>query len=211
MFKKNSFLDSKKYKSHDFYMGKNKQYYLRKAITPLKQKQYFDYNYMTTKESFNYKKNNKYSYIKSRYREETSKVVQSSRKLCLTPDPHIKKKKNLDKKDKKIMNSKDENIKNKENINKTNIRNINRIKREENNQKRTIISNIDLDEEQITFVLEEKRKDDKEMEENVYLNKEIENEEDDNFNLEDKGSNNSNSDYNINSDVNENSNESNKQ
>ena len=161
LFNNKAFIDSKKYKSHDFYVGKNRQYYLRKAITPLKQKQYCINNFMSTKESFNYKKNNKYSYIKSRYREETTKISRTSRKLYLTPEPHIKKKKKSMKikNEKKNINSKDEdeNMKRKENINKVNIRNINKIKREENSKKRTIISSIDLDEEQITFVLEEKR------------------------------------------------------
>ena len=200
IFKKNTFIDSNKYKSHDFYVVRNRQDYLRKAITPLKQKQYCSNNYMTAKESFYYKKNNKYSYIKSRYREEANKISRNTRKLYLTPEPYIKKKKKSMKIkiEKKIINAKDgdENIKNKENINKLNIRDINRIKREEDNKKRTIISNIDLDEEQITFVLEEKRREDKEMEENALLN--IEN-DDDNFNLGDKGSNiNSYSDSNIN-------------
>ena len=200
IFKKNTFIDSNKYKSHDFYVARNRQDYLRKAITPLKQKQYCSNNYMTAKESFYYKKNNKYSYIKSRYREEANKISRNTRKLYLTPEPYIKKKKKSMKIkiEKKIINAKDgdENIKNKENINKLNIRDINRIKREEDNKKRTIISNIDLDEEQITFVLEEKRREDKEMEENALLN--IENDED-NFNLGDKGSNiNSYSDSNIN-------------
>ena len=200
IFKKNTFIDSNKYKSHDFYVARNRQDYLRKAITPLKQKQYCSNNYMTAKESFYYKKNNKYSYIKSRYREEANKISRNTRKLYLTPEPYIKKKKKSMKIkiEKKIINAKDgdENIKNKENINKLNIRDINRIKREEDNKKRTIISNIDLDEEQITFVLEEKRREDKEMEENALLN--IEN-DDDNFNLGDKGSNiNSYSDSNIN-------------
>ena len=200
IFKKNTFIDSNKYKSHDFYVARNRQDYLRKAITPLKQKQYCSNNYMTAKESFYYKKNNKYSYIKSRYREEANKISRNTRKLYLTPEPYIKKKKKSMKIKigKKIINAKDgdENIKNKENINKLNIRDINRIKREEDNKKRTIISNIDLDEEQITFVLEEKRREDKEMEENALLN--IEN-DDDNFNLGDKGSNiNSYSDSNIN-------------
>ena len=200
IFKNNTFIDSNKYKSHDFYVARNRQDYLRKAITPLKQKQYCSNNYMTAKESFYYKKNNKYSYIKSRYREEANKISRNTRKLYLTPEPYIKKKKKSMKIkiEKKIINAKDgdENIKNKENINKLNIRDINRIKREEDNKKRTIISNIDLDEEQITFVLEEKRREDKEMEENALLN--IENDED-NFNLGDKGSNiNSYSDSNIN-------------
>lgn len=214
IFKKNSFIDAKKNKSYELFMSKNRQSYLRKAITPLKQKQYCINNFMTTKEIFNYKKNNKYSYVKSRYREETAKTSRSSRKLYLTPEPHIKRKKKSMKIKigKKNINSKDEeeNMKNKENINKTNIRNINKIKREENNKKRTIISSIDLDEEEITFVLEEKRKEDKEMEENVYLNNEN---DDDNFNFEDKGSNiNNNSDDNINnSSCSQNSNQSIKQ
>jgi hypothetical protein len=170
---------------------------------------------MTTKESFNYKKNNKYSYIKSRYREEAKNFSRSNRKLYLTPEPHIKKKKKPIKTkiniEKKTINSKDEegNMKNKENINKINLRQINRIKREENNTKRTIISSIDLDEEQITFVLEEKRREDKEIEENAYLNYEN---DDDNFNFEDKGGINSNSDSNINnSNCSQNGNESIKQ
>jgi hypothetical protein len=213
IFKKNTFIDSNKYKSHDFYVARNRQDYLRKAITPLKQKQYCSNNYMTAKESFYYKKNNKYSYIKSRYREEANKISRNTRKLYLTPEPYIKKKKKSMKikNEKKIINAKDgdENIKNKENINKLNIRDINRIKREEDNKKRTIISNIDLDEEQITFVLEEKRREDKEIEENAYLNYEN---DDDNFNFEDKGGINSNSDSNINnSNCSQNSNESIKQ
>ena len=215
IFKKNTFIDIKKNKSHDFSVGNNRQYYLRKAITPLKQKQYCINNYMTTKESFNYKKNNKYSYIKSRYREEAKKFSASRRKLNLTPEPHIKKKKKSMKTkiniEKKIINSKaeEENMKNKENINKINLRGINRIKREENSTKRTIISSIDLDEEQITFVLEEKRREDKEIEENAYLNYEN---NDDNFNFEDKGDINSNSDSNINnSNCSQNCNESIKQ
>jgi hypothetical protein len=197
-------------------VGNKRQYYLRRAITPFKQNQYGVNNYMMTTESFNYKKNNKYSYIKSRYREETTKFSRKSRKLFLTPEPHMKKKKKPIKIDKKIINSKDEeeNMKNKENINKeniikANIRNINKIEREENNKKRIIISSIDLDEEQITFVLEEKRREDKEMEENANLNYEN---DDDNFNFEDKeGINNINSDSNINSSCSQNSNENIKQ
>ena len=66
-----------------------------------------------------------------------------------------------------------------------------------------------MDEEQITFVLEEKRREDKEIEENAYLNYEN---DDDNFNFEDKGGINRNSDSNINnSNCSQNSNENIKQ
>ena len=92
------------------------------------------------------------------------------RRIYITPEPKLKKKKKRINKNitnivPKKLNLPSNNINIiKNDINK-NKRNINSIRREENKIKNTIVSNIGLDTEQINFVLEEFKKQEKEKEE----------------------------------------------
>ena len=183
-----------------------------------------------------YFNNKKYDYVKSRYRDEpknrNNENINTNKKICLTPEPKIKRKRRLSKKNnnKKIVNIKPQklnlnpdfykknsniniyssnnniysynnknnnnnisnsnnninqykkNIESNINNNKNRKRNINTIKREENNKKRTIVSNIELEADEINFVLEELRK--------PVKREDINNEENDN---NDKNENNSSS------------------
>ena len=144
----------------------NNKFKSRNAITP-------DRNFASNRDEIInnnntnfYKHNNKYSYIKSRYKEETKKnTSRNNKKVFLTPEPQLKRRRKIIKNN--INNIKIEpkqlHFESKKNIdNKNNkpayTRNINTIKREEDHQKRTIVSDIDLEADQITFVLEELRK-----------------------------------------------------
>ena len=149
------------------------------------------------------KGNNKYNYVKSRYKEETKNKNNNkidNKKLHLTPEPKIRKKR-LNIKPKKL-NYKD-NKNNKENNdkkdNKGNIRNINTIKREEDYKKRTIVSDIDLGEEEINFVLGELKKEKDREKEKKNKEKDSNNNDSDNEN-ESKSSSSYNKDNGSNSD-----------
>lgn len=100
-----------------------------------------------------YNKNNKYNYIKARYKDGPY-----NKKICLTPEPKITRRKKIQKSTKNI-NLKP--IKMSQNINSNNlynIRNSKTIQREISMGKRTIVSWIDLDNEEMNFILEEKRR-----------------------------------------------------
>ena len=133
-----------------------KTYNIRRAKTPSKN----DTKYWFTAENWTKKKNNKYNYVKSRYMDETNNISKSKvRKLFLTPEaPKIKRKK-------KLVNQNKINIVTKNlNLDKINIisqRNINTQKRENNFKKKTILSNIDLQADEINFVLTELRQEKK--------------------------------------------------
>ena len=192
----------------DTSVNKYKKYNIRKAITPIRGKDYVN-NYMMEIENKNDKKKNKYSYVKSRYMDETIiKATSSNKRLFLTPEPHIKKKRkhqiknSKNNNDTKALNIKVEDTKKIEKKNTKNKKNA--TKKEENNIKRTIVSSIDLEPDQIEFVKEELKKEEKEREE-AELN--LENEESSSFNKEKE----SNSNYNeSNSDSNESIDSSNK-
>ena len=133
-----------------------KTYNIRRAKTSSKN----DTKYWFTAENWTKKKNNKYNYVKSRYMDETNNISKSKvRKLFLTPEaPKIKRKK-------KLVNQNKINIVTKNlNLDKINIisqRNINTQKRENNFKKKTILSNIDLQADEINFVLTELRQEKK--------------------------------------------------
>ena len=157
--------------SPKYYKKSNNQ---RKALTPAKT----EMNYWFTTENWTKKPNNKYKYVKSRYMDESNYINKSNvkrfldnRKLFLTPKPRMVKKK------KKIILNDKINIKTKKlNLNKINIetkRNINSLKREKDYKKNTIVSNIELESDEINFVLKELKKEKK-----VY-NSEEENENED--------------------------------
>ena len=154
---------------------RNKKLISRNALTPIKAQNSVS-QYMLSERSNNnkayYFHNNKYKNIKSRYMDVPQKNNNSNKKLYLTPEPQIKRyKKMIDKKNVKIniqpkklnLSPKKENKK--ENEKKS--RNINTIKREEDYKKRTIVSDIELEEDQINFVLEELRKEKEEFETNI--------------------------------------------
>ena len=144
---------------------RKKKFVSRNAITPLRPQKYpYLPNVNEENKSINininkgYVFNNKYTYVKSRYRgaPPKNKNKSNNNKLCLTPEPKLRKKK---------INIKPQNLDYKiNNINKYNKkdknseRNINTIKREEDYKKRTIVSNIGLEEDQINFVLDELKK-----------------------------------------------------
>lgn len=152
----------------------NKNSYLRKAITPTRPLNYTN-RYMIHRENKNIINNNKYNYVKARYKDIPNINVNvniniNNKKKYLTPEPKIKKRKkinknNIDIKPKKLnlipkkVNNDNNNLINEE---KEKIKDINKIKREENNKKRTIISNIELEPDEIAFVLEELNKKGKE-------------------------------------------------
>ena len=190
--------------------NQNKKFLLRNAKTPIS-KQNYPILFSTRTDYTNLymnKGNNKYNYVKSRYKEETKNKNNNkidNKKLHLTPEPKIRKKR-LNIKPKKL-NYKD-NKNNKENNdkkdNKGNIRNINTIKREEDYKKRTIVSDIDLGEEEINFVLGELKKDEdrekeKKNKEKVSNNNDSDNENESkssSFYNKDNGSNSDRSDSN---------------
>ena len=176
---------------------KNKNNNYRNALTPTKN----NFIYSKTTENWTKKRNKKYNYVKSRYMDETinisninSRKNKCIKKICLTPEPRLKKKKNINTKINKInyepkkINFGNINIKN-----NNKIRNINSIKREINKKKNTIISKIDLDHDEINFVLEELRKEKEE-----YNSEEEEEEENNNNNSDNKNSDSENSTSNSN-------------
>lgn len=146
---------------------KRQKIFPRYAITPLRPKKITpllststDKRDLKTSNAFK----NKYSYVKSRYRDEPkNKINRNNKKLFLTPEPRIKRKKKVNNKNTKInIIPNNLNMKllynNKEKNKQIEKSNISTIKNENNNIKRTIISNIGLEEDQISFVLEELRK-----------------------------------------------------
>ena len=91
--------NSNKFKLSPKYYRKNNN--LRRALTPSKPN--FKY-YKTSDNWMTKKRNNKYSYVKSRYMDESNyminsnyKTIKEDRKIFLTPEPHIikRKKKNI--------------------------------------------------------------------------------------------------------------------
>ena len=154
-------------------LGKKINYYRNVSHTPLRSKKILKNNSITKTDPKNCKKNNKYNYIKPRYKDEPY-----NKKICLTPEPKIAKRKKMQKSTKNI-NIKP--VKIPENINENNlynIRSIKTIKSEKNKSKRTIVSLIGLDDEEMKFILEEKKKEDEEMVNNEN-NSENENEDND--------------------------------
>ena len=167
--------------------GTNTKFYSRNALTPLRNNN--NSKYLRSSESQNQNQNifinKKYNYVNSRYRDSNAKYKINYKKINMTPEPKIKRRKKMPNKNLKInIHHKNPNkINNNEKEEQNKIKNINTIKREEDNQKRTIISNIGLDEDQITFVLKEYKKereeldsykDDKENENNSSSNKDKE-------------------------------------
>ena len=156
-----------------FSKGINIKYNSRNAFTPLRNNN--NSKYLKSIESQNQNKNifinKKYNYVKSRYRDSNAKYNIINKKINMTPEPKIKKRKKIDNKNLKInihpkkLNFITNKINNNEKEEQNKIKNINTIKKEEDHEKRTIISNIGLDEDQIAFVLEELEKENKEREE----------------------------------------------
>ena len=156
-----------KYKLSPKYIQKNNN--INRALTPSKN----DIKFWFTTENWTIKKNKKYNYVKSRYMDETNnKNKLNERKLYLTPETHKIKRK------KKLINDKINIMTKNLNLDKIEIkpqRNKNSIKREENFKKKKFISNIDLQADEINFVLSELRN---EKKSNKYEEEEeIENEE----------------------------------
>ena len=181
----------------------NKKIINRHALTPIKTKnsvsRYLLNSDIKNSKTFYYH-NNRYKNIKSRYRDPPNKNNNSNKKLYLTPEPQIKRRKKLiDNKNVKInIQPKKLNLSPKNEIKmekQEKSRNINTIKREEDYKKKTIVSDIELEADQITFVLEELRKEKEDLESN--LNNE--NDGDSSFNKEKNNSSNSNSSSNNNS------------
>ena len=177
---------TKKYNIRNYNNNNNKSE--RKAVTPVRpkkiskditntdnknNKRISNYHY----HNYNNYKNNKNEYIGRRYKEDLySKQNINNKKRYLTPEPIKKRKKiikNIDKnnngKKEKRKTTKLNNVKieknNKENEDKKDDRNINTIKREEDNKKRTIISDLGLEEGEIQFVFEQIGKKGKEKKE----------------------------------------------
>ena len=146
--------NSTKLKLYPKYNKKNIK--LRNALTPTRLNNIF----ALTAENWTKKRNKKYNYVKSRYMDETNNInntnakkYRDERKLFLTTEPHIIKKKKI--KDRINIEPK------KLNRDKIDIktRNINTVKRELDYKKKTIVSDIDLGVEEIKFVLTELKKD----------------------------------------------------
>ena len=175
--------NSTKLKFYPKYYQKNIK--LRNALTPTRPNNIF----ALTAENWTKKRNKKYNYVKSRYMDVTNNINtknnKDNRKLFLTPEPHLIKKKKI--KDRVNIEMK------KLNRDKIDIqikRNVNTVKREKNYQKKTMVSDIDLGAEEIKFVLTELKKD-KERKE---YNSEEESESEDKHSKNDsKSSNSSNS------------------
>ena len=149
-------------------LGKNIKYYKNISHTPLRSRNNIKNNFITKTDTRNYKKNNKYDYIKSKYKDGLY-----NKKICLTPEPKLKIRKKTQKSSKNI-NIKP--VKMSQNINENNqynIRSTKTIQREINMRKRTIVSCIDLDDDEMNFILEEKKKEDEEI---VNFNNELNNE-----------------------------------
>ena len=142
-------------------------YYQRRPITPIRPKNYA-YRYMI-KENQNFIHNNKYNYVKAKYKDKPNINVNvniniNNKKKNLTPKPKIKKR---NKKNKKIINiepkklnlipkkvNNDNNNNNSINEEKGKIKDTNKIKNEESNKKRTNVSIIELEADEITDIIE---------------------------------------------------------
>ena len=144
---------------------RKKKFVSRNAITPIRPQKYPNLSNVNKENqsiNININKgnafNNKYTYIKSRYKDvpPKNKNKSNNNKLCLTPEPKLRKKKINIKPQK--LDYKINNINKDNQNNKNSERNINIIKREEDYKKRTIVSNIGLEEDQINFVLDELKK-----------------------------------------------------
>ena len=183
---KNS-LNESKVKLYQKYSKQNSN--LKNSKTPSKTIS----KYSLTSENWTKKRNSKYNNIKSKYMEGINKINKSkvqkneeNRKLFLTPEPRIIKKKK---------------IKDKLNISRFNLNkidkqpggNINNIKTQKNLKKERIVSDIDLGKDEIKFVLKELQK---KEEKKQHDSEEEEEEESEN---EDKNSNNENQSFNKNS------------
>ena len=169
--------------------GKNIKYYQNPSHTPVRSKNINKNNFITKTDTRNYKKSNKYNYIKSRYKEEPY-----NKKICLTPDPIIKKRKKVPKSSKNI-NLKPVKMSNNINGNvQYNIKSSKTIKRETNMRKRTIVSCIDIDIEEMKFIIEEKKREDEEIINfNNELNSDYENEDNKTYDRDKDNSNSSRS------------------
>ena len=187
--------NSTKLKLYPKYYQKNIK--LRNALTPTRPNNIFT----LTAENWTKKRNKKYNYVKSRYMNETSNInntnakkYRDDRKLFLTPEPHIIKKKKI--KDRINIEPK------KLNRDKIDIktRNINTVKREQDYKKKTIVSDIDLGAEEIKFVLTELKKD----KERKDSNSEEESENQDKLSKNNSKSSNSSNSTSYNKDKNEN-------
>ena len=187
--------NSTKLKLYPKYYQKNIK--LRNALTPTRPNNIF----ALTAENWTKKRNKKYNYVKSRYMNETSNInntnakkYRDDRKLFLTPEPHIIKKKKI--KDRVNIQLK------KLNRDKIDIktRNINTVKREQDYKKKTIVSDIDLGAEEIKFVLTELKKD----KERKDSNSEEESENQDKLSKNNSKSSNSSNSTSYNKDKNEN-------
>jgi len=142
-------------------LGKNKIIYHNASHTPIRSKNIGKDNFIYKTPTKYYKKNNKYNYIKPRYKDEPY-----NKKICLTPEPKIAKRKKIPKKQKSSKNINLKPIKTSQNSNLNNpynIRSTKTIQREIGMRKRTIVSCIDLDDEEMNFILEEKKKEDEEI------------------------------------------------
>ena len=180
---KNS-LNESKVKLYQKYSKQNSN--LKNSKTPSK----IISKYSLTAENWTKKRNSKYNYIKSKYMDGINKINKSkvqtneeNRKLFLTPEPRIIKKKKI--KDK--LNISRFNL---NKIDKQSGRNINNIKTQKNLKKERMVSDIDLGKDEIKFVLKELQKK-KEKKPNDSEEEESEN--------EDKNSNNENQSFNKNS------------
>ena len=159
--------------------------------------------------------NNKYKNVKPRFLDDPNiKINPSNKKLYLTPDPKLKRRKKIkDKRNVKINNIQPKKLnllseKNNKVENKNQIRNINTIKREEDYKKNTIVSDIDLEAGKIDFVLDYLRKE----KENKTINNnenESQNENDDDNDKDDDSSEKKNSSKSNSSNSSSNSNSSN--
>ena len=185
--------NSNKFKLSPKYYRKNNN--LRRALTPSKPN--FKY-YKTSDNWMTKKRNNKYSYVKSRYMDESNyminsnyKTIKEDRKIFLTPEPHIiKRKKKNNNRDKinivpKKINLEKIEIKEKRNVNSLKIPNKSKINR--------MISDIDLKSDEIDFVLNELKK---ERERKNYEGEEEENENEDNTSQNKNNNSNSSSESN---------------
>ena len=185
--------NSNKFKLSPKYYRKNNN--LRRALTPSKPNSKY---YKTSDNWMTKKRNNKYSYVKSRYMDESNyminsnyKTIKEDRKIFLTPEPHIikRKKKNINR-DKinivpKKINLEKIEIKEKRNVNSLKIPNKSKINR--------MISDIDLKSDEIDFVLNELKK---ERERKNYEGEEEENENEDNTSQNKNNNSNSSSESN---------------
>ena len=178
--------NSTKLKLYPKYYQKNIK--LRNALTPTRPNNIFT----LTAENWTKKRNKKYNYVKSRYMDETNNInninnkkYRDNRKLFLTPEPHIIKKKKI----KDRINIEPKKL-NRDKIDIKTKRNINTVKREQDYKKKTIVSDIDLGAEEIKFVLTELKKDKERKDSNS--EEESEN-EDKNSKNNSKSSNSSNS------------------